>query len=137
MDGTASSRTPEGSPGHCPICGTAVRIESSQIAGDASCPSCGALLWFVKTTTGVHLYDAREVKSVFERIIAAPADGDMDVSRLMTGKIDSVEVVQLVMAAEDSAGLNITDEDAGQIQSPGDAIHYLITRLLKNGPAQS
>ncbi|MDB5333991.1 MAG: hypothetical protein JWP03_5142 [Phycisphaerales bacterium] len=130
MDGTASSRTPEGSPDHCPICRAAIRLEPSQIVGDLPCPSCSVLLWFVKTTTGVHLYDARDVKPVFERLVVVLADRDIDVTRLMTGKIDSIELLKLVMAAEDSAGWNITDEDAEQIRSPGDALHYLLSRLL-------
>ena len=42
-----SSRTPEGSPNHCPICGTSLQLEPSQPAGDAPCPACGHLLWFL------------------------------------------------------------------------------------------
>ena len=41
-----SSRTPEGQPNHCPVCGTPLRIEPSDPAGDAPCPRCGHLLWF-------------------------------------------------------------------------------------------
>lgn len=41
-----SSRTPEGEPNLCPICGHAVRIEPSPDSRDAPCPHCGSLLWF-------------------------------------------------------------------------------------------
>jgi hypothetical protein len=41
-----ASRTPEGSPNRCPICGNAVIIEPSMPAGDAPCPYCNSLLWF-------------------------------------------------------------------------------------------
>ncbi len=41
-----SSRTPEGDFNHCPICGHDLRLEPSQPAGDAPCPSCGSFLWF-------------------------------------------------------------------------------------------
>ena len=41
-----SSRTPEGTPNRCPICGTRLEIEPSDPAGDAPCPCCGHLLWF-------------------------------------------------------------------------------------------
>src|SRR5438094_725331 len=41
-----SSRTPEGSPNLCPVCGEAIRIEPSDPPGDAPCPQCGHLLWF-------------------------------------------------------------------------------------------
>jgi hypothetical protein len=52
-----SSRTPEGIPNRCPICGADVRIEPSKPSGDAPCPQCGALLWFrngsVQTKRGI------------------------------------------------------------------------------------
>src|SRR2546423_1698186 len=41
-----SSRTPEGEPNHCPVCGSEVRTEPSRPLGDAPCPVCGTLLWF-------------------------------------------------------------------------------------------
>jgi nitrogen PTS system EIIA component len=41
-----SSRTPEGEPNRCPICGHVVAIELSRPPGDAPCPHCGHLLWF-------------------------------------------------------------------------------------------
>jgi HptB-dependent secretion and biofilm anti anti-sigma factor len=41
-----SSRTPEGRPNHCPVCGFDLKIEPSDPAGDAPCPRCGHLLWF-------------------------------------------------------------------------------------------
>jgi hypothetical protein len=40
------SRTPEGDPNRCPVCGARWRIEPSRPAGDAPCPSCGTLIWF-------------------------------------------------------------------------------------------
>ena len=41
-----SSRTPEGTPHRCSICGADVRIEPSRPPNDAPCPNCGALIWF-------------------------------------------------------------------------------------------
>ena len=41
-----SSRTPEGWPNRCPVCGKEVHIEPSIPPGDAPCPHCGHLLWF-------------------------------------------------------------------------------------------
>jgi len=41
-----SSRTPEGRPNRCPICGNDLRIEPSLYTLDAPCPRCGHLLWF-------------------------------------------------------------------------------------------
>lgn len=42
-----SSRTPEGNTNCCPVCGKKVLITPSKSTGDAPCPSCGSLLWFV------------------------------------------------------------------------------------------
>jgi len=41
-----SSRTTEGLPNECPVCGKKVWIEPSVPPGDAVCPHCGNLLWF-------------------------------------------------------------------------------------------
>jgi hypothetical protein len=41
-----SSRTPEGEPNRCPVCGNAVRLDPSVPSGDAPCAFCGFLLWF-------------------------------------------------------------------------------------------
>lgn len=40
-----SSRTPEGVPSHCAICGTRLELELSDPPGDAPCPRCGCLVW--------------------------------------------------------------------------------------------
>jgi anti-sigma B factor antagonist len=41
-----SSRTPEGRPSHCQVCGSELKIEPSDPPGDAPCPRCGHLVWF-------------------------------------------------------------------------------------------
>jgi hypothetical protein len=48
---TISSRTPEGDPNRCPICGHHVRLEPSIETRDAPCPNCGHLLWFKRAAT--------------------------------------------------------------------------------------
>jgi len=47
-----SSRTPEGLPERCPVCGKSIRVEPSLPPGDAPCPNCGSLLWFAETVLG-------------------------------------------------------------------------------------
>lgn len=47
-----SSRTPEGSPNRCPVCGADARVEPSDPVGDAPCPQCGHLLWFLPGEAG-------------------------------------------------------------------------------------
>ena len=41
-----STRTPEGEPSQCPVCGQRVWVDPSRPPGDAPCPKCGTLLWF-------------------------------------------------------------------------------------------
>ncbi len=41
-----STRTPEGEPNRCPVCGKPLKIDPSRPPGDAPCPHCGHLLWF-------------------------------------------------------------------------------------------
>jgi hypothetical protein len=40
-----ASRTPEGVPATCTICGETFDIEPSFPSGDAPCPRCGCLIW--------------------------------------------------------------------------------------------
>ena len=47
-----SSRTPEGEPNRCPVCGKTLHIEPSRRPGDAPCPHCGHLLLFGLRTDG-------------------------------------------------------------------------------------
>ena len=39
------SRTTEGRPGECPVCGKKVWIEPSEPGPTQTCPHCGCLLW--------------------------------------------------------------------------------------------
>ena len=56
MSMTISSRTPEGSFNRCPVCGKVMNITPSEPSGDATCPHCGSLVWFVVTDAGVLFY---------------------------------------------------------------------------------
>ncbi len=47
-----SSRTPEGAPNRCSVCGSEIRIDPSRPPGDAPCPKCGHLLWFSEVSIG-------------------------------------------------------------------------------------
>ncbi len=52
MSAVISSRTPEGEPARCPICGAMESIEPTRPPGDAPCPACGHLLWIREGTGG-------------------------------------------------------------------------------------
>jgi rubrerythrin len=50
-----STRTPEGQPNYCPVCGKIVVMEPSQPFGDAPCPHCGCLLRFEPLDVGIRV----------------------------------------------------------------------------------
>jgi ribosomal protein S27E len=53
-----SSRTPEGRPNRCPICGHDLHIEPSPSTLDAACPNCGQILWFAPSGGAAPIFDA-------------------------------------------------------------------------------
>ncbi len=106
---TISSQTPEGLPNRCPICRADVIIEPSVIFGDATCPYCGSLLWFLKIESTTRLFDRSVTQDIWDRIIAILAsslgvDPDeiiRDRSFLNDLAADSLDAVELVMAFEE------------------------------------
>lgn len=96
-----SSRTPEGSPNRCPVCGTHVRVEPSRPFGDAPCPVCGTLLWFIATGPQQRFFDPGDAGLaglVAERLGVTP-------EQIRSGRWDelgvgSLELVELVMEWE-------------------------------------
>ncbi|HUT93197.1 MAG TPA: phosphopantetheine-binding protein [Thermoguttaceae bacterium] len=103
-----SSRTPEGTPNRCPICGADVKIEPSVLFGDAPCPHCGHLLWFTNVPEP-RLFEHEEAPGLRRRlcerlaeILGVSADaiqGDPTFAR----RLDSLDVVELVMEFEETA----------------------------------
>jgi hypothetical protein len=59
---TISSRSPDGAPNRCPVCGNRVRIAPSDPAGDAPCPHCGVLLWFVARDSNVYFFERQRFR---------------------------------------------------------------------------
>ncbi len=104
-----SSRTPEGEPNHCPVCGKSVRIDPSPLFGDAPCPNCGHLLWFyrsgaetrISTWEGSEELRERVIEAVANRLGIAPEEVTLDPPRLQKLGLDSLELVELVMDLEE------------------------------------
>lgn len=102
---TISSRTPEGTPNHCPVCGHGFRIQPSQLFGDAPCPACGTLLWFITGGEGPRFFDPEAAGLI--QFVAARLGVSPDVvraGRLDEVGLDSMEVVELVMEWEERLG---------------------------------
>lgn len=103
-----SSRTPEGLPNRCPLCGKRVIIEPSRPFGDAPCPHCGHLLFFLNTEKEVRLVSEPKATSLRERVLAFVAE-QLGVSRdQVTAEsfandvaADSLDTVELIMELEE------------------------------------
>lgn len=110
---TISSRTPEGQPTFCPLCMANVVIDPSVFIGDATCPRCGQLLWFLQTAEAARLFvnDQSSIKK--DRIIdfvAAQLGVERDKilnkpTSLDDLGADSLDTVELAMAIEDEFDL--------------------------------
>jgi len=66
---TVSSRTPEDESGHCPICDSNFVIDPSSLLGDATCPNCGRLIWFVHLADEVYAFNTAD-----DRVLLRLAD---------------------------------------------------------------
>ena len=108
-----ASRTPEGEPYACPICGAVAALETSD-AGDSLCPQCGQLLW--------------KLRDSLEAITLSPI-AELALSDPITSHLaDSMDVVELVMQFEDTFGLVIPDEDYEKLRTIQDALRYIRKR---------
>lgn len=115
---TFSFPTPEGMPSECPLCGAETKIEFSDEAQDAPCPSCGHLLWA----------STRLVQSVTQRYadVLGTAPGAIHAdTRFADLGGDSLETVEMVMELEEEYDILIPDDVAERIQTVRDAVRYI------------
>ncbi|MGI9518833.1 MAG: phosphopantetheine-binding protein [Pirellulaceae bacterium] len=118
---TISSRTPEGLPSHCPLCGAKTNIEFSEPARDAPCPNCGCLLWasaqLLATLTG----------RLEDTLTATPGSiaSDTELSEVFEDSLDSIE---MVMELQEEFDVVIPDEVAGEFMTIADVVRYIEAR---------
>jgi acyl carrier protein len=106
---TISSRTPEGQPTSCPLCMAHVIIEPSVFIGDATCPHCGQLLWFIQTADTAQLFDAQQSQECKHRVLEILASQlGLDRDEIANNAAlfdaigaDSLDIVELVMELEE------------------------------------
>ncbi|MFO0808676.1 MAG: acyl carrier protein [Gemmataceae bacterium] len=105
---TVSSRTPEGEPVRCRVCGNVAALEPSDPGGDVICPSCGALAWF-RGRFGADV----------ERT-----------SHLRDLGVDSLDVVELIMELEEQFDVTIPNNEAERLSrmTVAELIDYLNRR---------
>lgn len=116
-----SSRTPEGLPSRCALCGAEVNLEVSEPAGDAPCPACGHLLWYSADLLAKLRSRLADTLGVAAKQISAET---------LWNELgaDSLDTVEFIMEAEEEFDVHIPDDDAEQIQSLADLIRYLERR---------
>jgi len=132
-----SSRTPEGSPNRCPVCASEICIEPSvslgeSACGDAPCPNCGTLLWFILDKAELRSYRADAIESLANRLVyAISARRGISVDELTGEKsflddlgLDSLDTAELVMELEEEFDIVLTDE-LERITTVADAIAFL------------
>jgi hypothetical protein len=107
-----SSRMPEGSPNRCPICNSTVYIESSKPFGDAPCPNCGTLLWFLQSPAQTRFLTGDEAGTIRELLKdvnshdeeRASFAADQLLAVLTRLGADSLDIVELIMESEEDRG---------------------------------
>ena len=113
---TISSRTPEGTPQQCPVCGRWDRLEPCDPTGEFICPSCG------------HLF-----LSLRHRLVEAGVLGET--TSLLTSLdelgIDSLDLVELIMELEEQYEVTIPGEEAQKMQTAADAIRYIVEKIRR------
>lgn len=115
---TISSRTPEGSPGKCPLCQADVVIEPSILTGDAPCPQCGHLLWCVQLNDQAHCFDQQtaavkrpRVLEVIAQQLGVEPDRFENAPHLLRElHADSLDMVELVMELEDELVVELHED---------------------------
>jgi acyl carrier protein len=115
-----SSRTPEGTPNECPVCQKELCIEPSTTFGDAPCPHCGTLLWFINLREGMRLFASEDISLAKRELIEK-----LESLRLSH---DSLVWVELVMELEES-GTEIAKEDLEKMKTIDDLIDYVLHNL--------
>ena len=105
---TISSRTPEGLPHRCPLCGKTDATDPSPETGDTVCPCCGHLLWLDRDRFGkrhdlITLLDDETV-------------------------VDSFKITELVMLLDEDCDIILTTEEIARIETPQDVIEILKER---------
>jgi acyl carrier protein len=141
LSSIVSSRTPEGEPNSCPVCRSRIVIEASRPSGDAPCPKCGTLLWFIKSGRGVYYHESDKIAPIREKIMetirkhlrVAP-EHLADSTSFDDVGADSLDIVELVMELDEEFGINIPDAEAQRIKTVGEAIDYIARHGTPRSP---
>ena len=115
---TIASRTPEGLPSRCSLCGAETRLEYTQPPGDAPCPNCGYLLW--QSSAMLEALQRR-----LPQHTVTFSDGFHANTLLNELGGDSLDTVELVMELEEEFGVNVPDDVSERLRTVGDVVRYV------------
>jgi acyl carrier protein len=110
-------------------------VEPSQPTGDAPCPACGHLLWFVEAVSGLRLFEKRVSESladILERMGVARDEfeealiSDNEIAKEL--RADSLDLVQLILELEERFGINFSEQELSKIHTLADLIEYIQVR---------
>jgi len=118
LEMTVSSRTPEGMPSNCPLCGASNNIEFSDSGQDATCPNCGHLL--LASAQLVHAVGKHYADALGTRPGVFSAD-----TQFSDLGFDSLDVVEMVMELEEEFDVRIPDDVAEGLETFGDVVRYI------------
>lgn len=111
------SPVPERFPRHCPLCGGATNLESTDSAEDAPCPACGH-----------GLRSSTQLLASLQRRLGEPAGGETQRftpdMQLVDLAADSLDMIELVMELEKELNVAIPFHEAERLQTLGDVIRY-------------
>jgi len=106
-----STRTPEGEPNQCPVCGKAFVLEPSVPPGDGPCPHCGSLVWFPRArevgwTAGFPVYSlpAAEARTK-EQALRAVVGCLVEAGQLYASDLESIMAAILKRERLGSTGI--------------------------------
>ena len=131
---------PEGRPNHCPVCDAFVLVEPSLPLGDAPCPNCGALLWFLNAPEGARLHEARIIERVLERLrallVARELNVELDKIYLETSFLrdlaaDSLDMAELMMELDSEFGAVLSADEVERIQTVAELVDYLARKKFE------
>ena len=120
-----ASRTPDGQPSRCPLCGASITIEFSEPPGDAACPKCGSLVW-----KSMELLDGLR-RIVADSIhVSANDRSDQAVQDFLELElhVDSLDVVELAMVFESEFGITFPEHEFQRMRTFGDLFRSLERR---------
>ena len=75
------------------------------------------------------------LKDIVVRIVHCDEEVLTPTSTWQDMKADSLDLVQVLVAVEDTFGIEVPDEDLSEFQNLGDFVHYIETRLAEKSNA--